>query len=167
MENDLKVTTFAYTTNIYNYAARLRSMGHSSLGERLVTATLDTQYYSVFTGYSFNSEKFIDNLINGYNSACKVNELLKLILAMGIDMKEEKVLMEGIDKIIRLYGASLSTIRKKYQINQSEPIESQKFEFPDESEIESGELKAIPMPDGDVLVEDIKKEDDNSEDNND
>jgi len=169
MENDLRQTTFAYTTNIYSFAAKLRPLGHNSLGERLITASLETQYYSVFAGYSFSSDRFIDNLINGYNAACKVLELLSLIKTMQlikIPPEEDKVLTEGIDKIIRLYGASLSTVRKKQQINQTPPVESKLFEAPDETNVTPTEPVPMPVLDSEEAIEEAlenAKQEDNNE----
>jgi|GEM_PF-1182011 len=116
---ELREMTFSYLAEAYQYAANLRARGHAPLADRLISQALDIEYASAFANHALSSDAFMNHLKTAYYASGKSLEILKFVMAVKIKCEGHDLLVDKVNAIHRMYGASISTVQKKQAERQA------------------------------------------------
>lgn len=113
MENDLKTLTFELTINICKALSGFESGVTKVLADELALSSYRTSFAASSARSALNRDRFIRHLEEGYYASGRTFELLRILKAMEAQIEGIDSFIEEIDKIHRMFGASIKTIQRK------------------------------------------------------
>lgn len=116
---DLKSLSSEAAEVSYIYGLRLADRGHRTLAGEILKYSLENEYSAAFVTSAMNREKFIQHLEEGFYATGKLFELFSLIAAIGIKQENHDHIADLIDRMHRMYAASIRTVHKKSSVPQN------------------------------------------------
>ncbi|MCQ2533614.1 MAG: hypothetical protein MJ172_03500 [Clostridia bacterium] len=115
---DLKTLSFMASQLCYSYSVSLADKGHRLLATEITRLSLDNDYAASFVSGALSRDKFTQSLEEGYYVTGKLYEVLSMIASLGLKQDKHDKLMDLVDRMHRMYAASIRTLQKKMAVPQ-------------------------------------------------
>ena len=131
----IKEMSQEYLQEIYELSIFLRMHGHSSLGERILTAASEIATLSHVSWTTVTNDAFIANLVKTHEFAEKLNGFIGIVNYLDLGYDEMKKITEDTEAIYKMSRSSLNTVFSKFGLK-----EQKKYESPSLSNLPSKKL---------------------------
>lgn len=115
---DLKSLSVMTAELCYAYSLALADRGHRLLATEITRFSLDNDYYASFVSGALSKDKFAKSLEQGFYTTGKLYEVLSMVAALGLKQDKHDQIMDMVDRMHRMYAASLRTFQKKITVPQ-------------------------------------------------